>query len=223
MMKKLIIWDFDGVIADTEKLWLKNRQILMKEALGIDWDWETVNHYLRGTGDKTKRDVLNSLGIETNDDFWDKSIEMDMETMRTKGFELTDGIEDIFKMKNIKQCIATGGVKSKTMHKIEIAGIRKYFPDNHVFTVDMVEHGKPEPDLFLLAAREMGEKPEDCVVIEDSIAGLTAALKAGCLPIAFLAGDLIDNNIHQQKVEKLGIKYITHNMMEVKKLIQQLF
>ena len=87
-MKKLIIWDFDGVIADTEKLWLKNRQILMKEALGIDWDWETVNHYLRGTGDKTKRDVLNSLGIETNDDFWDKSIEMDMETMRTKGFEL---------------------------------------------------------------------------------------------------------------------------------------
>ena len=49
-MKKLIIWDFDGVIADTEKLWLKNRQILMKEALGIDWDWETVNHYLRGTG-----------------------------------------------------------------------------------------------------------------------------------------------------------------------------
>lgn len=222
-MKKLIIWDFDGVIADTEKLWLKNRQILMKEALGIDWDWETVNHYLRGTGDKTKRDVLNSLGIETNDDFWDKSIEMDMETMRTKGFELTDGIEDIFKMKNIKQCIATGGVKSKTMHKIEIAGIRKYFPDNHVFTVDMVEHGKPEPDLFLLAAREMGEKPEDCVVIEDSIAGLTAALKAGCLPIAFLAGDLSGNNNHLIKVKNLGVPYITHNMEEVKKIIETLF
>ncbi len=222
-MKKLIIWDFDGVIADTEKLWLKNRQILMKEALGIDWDWETVNHYLRGTGDKTKRDVLNSLGIETNDDFWDKSIEMDMETMRTKGFELTDGIEDIFKMKNIKQCIATGGVKSKTMHKIEIAGIRKYFPDNHVFTVDMVEHGKPEPDLFLLAAKEMGEKPEDCVVIEDSIAGLTAALKAGCLPIAFLAGDLSGNNNHLIKVKNLGVPYITHNMEEVKKIIETLF
>ena len=222
-MKKLIIWDFDGVIADTEKLWLKNRQILMKEALGIDWDWETVNHYLRGTGDKTKRDVLNSLGIETNDDFWDKSIEMDMETMRTKGFELTDGIEDIFKMKNIKQCIATGGVKSKTMHKIEIAGIRKYFPENHVFTVDMVEHGKPEPDLFLLAAKEMGEKPEDCVVIEDSIAGLTAALKAGCLPIAFLAGDLSGNNNHLIKVKNLGVPYITHNMEEVKKIIETLF
>ena len=97
-MKKLIIWDFDGVIADTEKIWLKNRQILMKEALGIDWDWETVNHYLRGTGDKTKRNVLDSLGIITDDDFWDKSIEMDEDVMRNKGFALTDGIEEIFKM-----------------------------------------------------------------------------------------------------------------------------
>lgn len=222
-MKKLIIWDFDGVIADTEKLWLKNRQILMKEALGIDWDWETVNHYLRGTGDKTKRDVLDSLGIATDDAFWDKSIEMDVEVMNTKGFELTDGIEEIFKKKNIKQCIATGGVKSKTALKIDIAGIRKYFPDNHVFTVDMVEHGKPEPDLFLLAAREMGEKPEDCVVVEDSIAGLTAAIKAGCLPIAFLAGDLSGNNNHLIKVKNLGVPYITHNMEEVKKIIETLF
>ena len=37
-MKKLIIWDFDGVIADTEKLWLKNRQALLKEYMGVDWD-----------------------------------------------------------------------------------------------------------------------------------------------------------------------------------------
>ena len=222
-MKKLIIWDFDGVIADTEKLWLKNRQILMKEALGIDWDWETINHYLRGTGDKTKRDVLDNLGIATDDAFWDKSIEMDVEVMNTKGFELTDGIEEIFKIKNIKQCIATGGVKSKTALKIDIAGIRKYFPENHVFTVDMVEHGKPEPDLFLLAAEKMGEKPEDCVVIEDSIAGLTAALKAGCLPIAFLAGDLSGNNKHMEKVKSLGVQYITHNMQEVKKIMETLF
>ena len=37
MKKKLIIWDFDGVIADTEKLWLTNRQKLLKETMGIDW------------------------------------------------------------------------------------------------------------------------------------------------------------------------------------------
>ena len=127
MVKKLIIWDFDGVIADTEKLWLKNRQILMKKLLNVDWDWQTVNHYLRGTGDKTKRDVLDNLGIVTNDDFWNKSIEMDIYTMNTQGFELTPDIEQIFKLP-IKQCIATGGVKDKTALKIKITGISSYFP-----------------------------------------------------------------------------------------------
>ena len=130
MVKKLIIWDFDGVIADTEKLWLKNRQILMKKLLNVDWDWQTVNHYLRGTGDKTKRDVLDNLGIVTNDDFWNKSIEMDIYTMNTQGFELTPDIEQIFKLP-IKQCIATGGVKDKTALKIKITGILSYFPENN--------------------------------------------------------------------------------------------
>ena len=126
MKKKLIIWDFDGVIADTEKLWLKNRQILMKEALGIDWDWQRM--------------VLDNLGLTTDDDFWNKSIEMDINTMHSEGFELTDGIEDIFKLP-IKQCIATGGVKDKTAEKIKITGIKNYFPDDKVFTIDMVKNG----------------------------------------------------------------------------------
>ena len=222
MVKKLIIWDFDGVIADTEKLWLKNRQILMKKLLNVDWDWQTVNHYLRGTGDNTKRDVLDNLGIVTNDDFWNKSIEMDIYTMNTQGFELTPDIEQIFKLP-IKQCIATGGVKDKTALKIKITGISSYFPENKVFTVDMVKNGKPEPDLFILAANSMGEKPQDAVVVEDSIAGLTAAIKAGCLPVAFLAGDLLNDKQHLQKVKDLGVKYIFHNMTDLKNFLLTLF
>ena len=222
MVKKLIIWDFDGVIADTEKLWLKNRQILMKKLLNVDWDWQTVNQYIRRTGDNTKRDVLDNLGIVTNDDFWNKSIEMDIYTMNTQGFELTPDIEQIFKLP-IKQCIATGGVKDKTALKIKITGISSYFPENKVFTVDMVKNGKPEPDLFILAANSMGEKPQDAVVVEDSIAGLTAAIKAGCLPVAFLAGDLLNDKQHLQKVKDLGVKYIFHNMTDLKNFLLTLF
>ena len=176
MKKKLIICDFDGVIADTEKLWLKNRQILMKEALGIDWDWQTINHYLRGTGDKTKRIVLDNLGITTDDDFWDKSIEMDINTMRTEGFELTDGIEDIFKLP-IKQCIATGGVKDKTAEKIKITGIQNYFPADKVFTIDMVKNGKPEPDLFLLAAEKWAKNLKMRLLLKIQLPVLPLPLK----------------------------------------------
>lgn len=222
-MKKLIIWDFDGVIADTEKLWLKNRQIMLKTIFGIDWDWDTTNKYLRGTSDKTKRERLDQLGIHTDDHFWKESLNMDYETMNKEGFILTDGIEEIFKLSSIKQCIATGGVWDKTMQKIKVAGIEKYFPDNRIFTADMVLHGKPEPDLFIYAATSMGEKPEDAVVVEDSIAGLTAAIKAKCLPVAFLAGDLAYDHDYRKKIEDIGIKHIFNNMKDVKKFIEPLF
>jgi beta-phosphoglucomutase-like phosphatase (HAD superfamily) len=147
---------------------------------------------------------------------------MDMETMKKEGIAPTPYIEDIFKMP-ICQCIATGGVREKTLYKIKVTGIGSYFPPERIFTVDMVLHGKPEPDLFLLAAEKCGAKAQDCVVIEDSIAGLTGAIKAGCLPIAFLGGDLQNDQKHENLVRSLGVTDIYHDMRDVKKRIEELF
>ena len=222
MKKKLIIWDFDGVIADTEKLWLKNRQALLKEYIGVDWDWETVEHHLKGMSDITKREVLDSLGIVTDDYFWEKSIEMDRTTMKEIGFTLTDGIEDIFKLP-FKQCIATGGMKEKTAIKIQTVGIRNYFPEEIVFTADMVEKGKPDPDLFLLACKTFNEEPSNAIVIEDSFAGLTAAIRAGCLPICYFDGIINEDDKKIQQMREIGVKYIFNNMKDIKEFILTLF
>ena len=218
MKKKLIIWDFDGVIADTEKLWLTNRQKLLKETMGIDWDWETVEKHLKGMSDLTKREKLDSLGIITDDYFWEKSIEMDNYSMEEIGFILTNGIEQIFKLP-INQCIATGGIKDKTARKIEIVGIRKYFPEENVFTADMVKRGKPDPDLFLMASEKFNENPADCIVVEDSVAGLTAALKAGCLPICYFDGNINEENPYIKQLREMGIKNIFNNMKDIKDFI----
>ena len=215
MKKKLLIWDFDGVIADTEILWLKNRQALLKSYMNIDWDFTTIEKHLKGMSDYTKREKLNNLGVITDDKFWDISYQMDQETMKTVGFELTSGVEDIFKL-NIKQCIATGGLAPKTKQKIEIVSIGNYFPPEHIFTADMVTKGKPEPDLFLLAAQKMGESATDSVVIEDSVAGLTAAIRAGATPVAFTKD-------HINEIKELGVEYIFDNMSDIKNLILELF
>ena len=84
---KLIIWDFDGVIADTEHLWVKNRQKMLNEKFNLDWDFATANKYLGGMSDKTKRLNLDKLGIKTDDKFWEDALAADYETMR-KGFVL---------------------------------------------------------------------------------------------------------------------------------------
>lgn len=218
-MKKLVIWDFDGVIADSEKIWVKNRQISVNNKFNLNWDFETTNKYLGGISDKTKRQVLDNMGYVTDDEFWQEQSKMDIDTMYRDGLDIIPGVEDIIK-KIKKQCIATGGIKKKTLIKLEVIGFwQKYFDDHNLFTADMVAKGKPEPDLFIFAAKQMDEKPGDCIVIEDSIAGITAAQRAGMDVIAFLGSDMYCNNTYIERVKETGIKNICFNMKEVEKLL----
>lgn len=215
MNKKLIIWDFDGVIADTEKLWLQNRMELINEKYGVNWDFKTTISFLAGMSDKTKKEILQKLGINTDEDFWNEVLIRDFQKM-IKGFVLTPEIEDIFKLREFEQCIATGGTTSKTEKKIEMAGIKKYFPPEKVFTADMVAYGKPDPDLFLLAAEVMGFKREDCIVVEDSLAGMNAGIRAGMNVIAFLGSDLYSGIHIEKEIRNLGVSEIFYNMKDVK-------
>lgn len=221
MNKKLIIWDFDGVIADTEKMWLQNRMIQLNEKFALNWDLEKTSQILGGMSDKTKRLELQKLGIYTDDVFWKEAADIDFKVL-SKGFALTPGIEDIFKISKFEQCIATGGIKSKTEQKINLVGIEKYFPMNKVFTADMVKYGKPEPDLFLLAAKTMGFNIKNCIVVEDSIAGLTAALRAKITPIAFIGSDLYDKKNYKSKIKDMGVNFVFDNMDDVKNAILSL-
>lgn len=218
-MKKLIIWDFDGVIADTENLWVASRRVLLNQTFGLNWDYDTAYKHLGGRSDKDKKIALQKLGLDIPDEFWDNSVR-DVLKKLAEGIFITPGIEDIFKMTNINQCIATGGTVNSTAFKLKHAGIEKYFPPEKVFTVDLVRYGKPEPDLFLLAAETMGYAPQECLVIEDSTAGLTAALRAKMTPAAFVK---YDTPAYIEEIKKLGIDHIFDDMNEVKKFILQCF
>ena len=216
---KLLIWDFDGVIADSEKVWLKNRQLYFKDRLGLDLSFDEINSYFGGTSDSTKKIILQKMGYETDDKFWADVLDIDLKSMDTEGLDLFDGVLDILKNKNFKQCIATGGIRSKTIHKIDVIGIRGLIPDEHIFTVDCVKRGKPEPDLFLYAADKMGEKPQDCLVIEDSIAGMTAAIRAKMSVVAFLGSEIYQHQTYIDKVKALGIQNIFYSMDELKQFL----
>lgn len=217
-MKKLIIWDFDGVIADTEKLWLETRLELLNRDFGLGWSFNTINKYCGGMSDKTKRENLDKLGIVTDDNFWNEALEKDIKKIN-HGLKPVYGIVKILKNKSLLQCVATGGLLNKTMLKIRSAKIEKYIPIEHLFTADMVKKGKPEPDLFLLAAKKMGVSPKNCVVIEDSLAGMTAGLRAGMTVVAFLGCEMNNNDEYVKKVKKLGIKNIFFKMRDVESFL----
>jgi len=77
--------------------------------------------------------------------------------------------------------VATSSARATADRLLQAAGVRQWF--EIVVGGDEVTHGKPEPDLFLLAAERLGVTPSDCVVLEDSSAGIRAAHRAGMTPI----------------------------------------
>ncbi len=211
MKRKLIIWDFDGVISDTEHLWIKVWQDLLNERFHLGWDFEKANSVVGGIAPKTKIVRLKDLGIEIDEGFLKEVKKRDSEII-DNGLELVDGVEDVFKLTQFEHCIATGGNMDKTEHKIRALHLEKYFPSNHVFSAEQISRGKPEPDLFLFAAQSMGFTPVDTIVIEDSLAGLTAGLRAGMTTIAFVGCAMNNHPDYIEKIKQLGIKYIFFDM-----------
>jgi beta-phosphoglucomutase-like phosphatase (HAD superfamily) len=69
-----------------------------------------------------------------------------------------------------------------------------------IFSASMVENGKPAPDLFLHAARQMGFDPSNCIVIEDSPAGIEAAKRAGMTVFAFTGGSHADRPEYREQI-----------------------
>lgn len=83
-------------------------------------------------------------------------------------------------------CVASSGTHERIRHSLGLAGLLARF-DGRIFSASDVEHGKPAPDLFLLAAGQMGVPPERCVVVEDSPLGIEGANRAGMASIGFAA------------------------------------
>ena len=137
-----------------------------------------------------------------------------------KGYPLTDGVREILTLPNLKHCIATNGTLAQTLEKIKLCGLTNIFNEKNIFTIDMVGSGKGSPDIFLLALQKMKEQPENAIVIDNSYTAMKGAIKAGCLPISFLSREHYENSDWKNRLQKLGVKYIFHDMNDVKKLIE---
>ncbi len=137
-----------------------------------------------------------------------------------KGYPLTDGVREILTMPDLKHCIATSGTLTQTLEKIKLCGLTDIFNEKNIFTIDMAGVGKSSPDIFLLALQKMKEQPENAIVIDNSYTAMKGAIKAGCLPISFLSCERYENSDWIKRLKNIGVKYIFHDMNDVKKLIE---
>ena len=222
-MKKLLIWDFDGVIADSEKLWVRAWDEVLKSEKKISLSENDKMNLLVGVADKTRRDRLQNLipNLILDDEFMNKISEREF-YLGTNFMTAIDGVENVMNNNLFEHCIATGGTREQHNWKMtQFKCIEKYMSVDDYFTVDMVEHGKPEPDLFLTAAKTKGYKPSDCIVIGDSINDFIAAAKAGMSCIAFIGATGNNTPEYAEKCKQYGVYAVCNTMTQVNDVLNK--
>ena len=106
------------------------------------------------------------------------------EQIRTNPLRVMDGVRDIldfFAERKIKMAVASSSSRDMIQSNLQRAGLTNYF--EAVVSGAELKHGKPAPDVFLVAAEQIGYAPEDCYVFEDGMNGIRAAYAAGCTAI----------------------------------------
>lgn len=224
-MKKLIIWDFDGVIADSEKLWVSVWLETLEKEKNITLTDEEKLSLLIGIADREKKINLERYfpNLVLDEDFMQK-IDTGEIYKGTHFMQPIDGVEEVMSDNRFAHCIATGATKEQHSWKMtQFKWIEKYMSPDDYFTVDMVKCGKPAPDLFLLAAESKQYKPEECLVIGDSLNDFNAANAAGMKSIAFVGAEGNDTPEYRKKCQATGVLGICSTMQEVKQLLNGIY
>lgn len=222
-MQKLIIWDFDGVIADSEKLWIQVWRETLQTERGFSLTPEQEFELLVGVADRSKRRRLQEHfpDLDLDDDFMQKIADGYI-YMGTHFMQAIPGVESVMADSRFSHCIATGATREQHTWKMtRFKWIEQYIPPQDWFTVDMVAHGKPAPDIFLLAADKKGFAPENCLVIGDSLNDFAAASAAQIKSVAFVGAT--GNNTPQYRDQCLsaGVMAVCATMPEVQQILNQ--
>lgn len=182
-----VIFDLDGLLADTEIISLKVYQELLAD-FGIPFTEETYSREYSGHREEENvQRFLATYDLPWNfDQTLEKVYELEARIL-AKGVNLKKGAKNLLaflQREGIPIALATSSVESRARMILDSNGILSLF-DHLVFAKD-VKRSKPYPDIFLKACSDLNVLPENCLVLEDSEAGIEAASRAGipviCIP-----------------------------------------
>jgi HAD superfamily hydrolase (TIGR01509 family) len=115
------------------------------------------------------------------------------------------------------KCVASSSPIDRVRTSLESTGLLRFF-DPYLFSASDVPHGKPAPDLFLYVAAKMRVQPADCIVVEDSPAGVSAAHAAGMAPIGFIGGSHTNPSLGAQLIAA-GARAVVADMRALKSTV----
>jgi HAD superfamily hydrolase (TIGR01509 family) len=193
----MIIFDCDGVLVDSEAVYITTELAHLADA-GVHYDRTPYMRRFMGLTPARWRaelaaDVRASTGTALPADFF-TTLDRAIRHALRDGLRALPGVRDVVAGLGLPRCVASSTPRSQLAWKLRHTGLDDLF-EPHVYSAELVERGKPAPDLFLYAAAAMGVEPSACVVVEDSPNGVRAGVAAGMRVVGFAgAGHCVDGH-----------------------------
>lgn len=219
MRPSLIIFDCDGVLVDSEPIASRVlAECLLSE--GLSWSVHDVDRRFRG---RSLGDCLYAIESELGRPLSGNFLgDLNQKTYRAFETDLRP-VEGAFHALStvtragIPVCVASSGTLEKMRLTLGLTGLLSYF-EGALFSASEVQRGKPAPDLFLHAAKQMACPIEEACVIEDSLPGVTGALTAGARALGYVEKTAPDSLKQTQEMTRLGAVTF-HEMRELPALL----
>ncbi|MGR6429910.1 HAD family hydrolase [Rhizobium sp. PAMB 3174] len=199
---ELIIFDCDGVLVDSEPISVDVLVDAIRKAGGTISNEEAFDLFLGRSLSSVVETLKTQFEIVAGPAFLDRMRVALYERFREE-LEPVDGIKAALAALGTRHCVASSSQPERIRLSLTVTGLIDFFEPN-IFSASMVRNGKPAPDLFFYAAERMQADPKDCIVIEDSPAGIQAAKAAGMRVFAFIGATHGQRQSYRQQIEELA-------------------
>ena len=212
----MVIFDCNGVLVDSEPI---AAAVAAREfaRVGIALTPEVVaNHFFGRRPADMFATIEAAVRRKLPPDFASTVAAKTLKSLRTE-LRATAHVSHALSWLRGPKCVASSSPLERVRVSLDLTGLTRFFERN-LFSASDVPNGKPAPDLFLRVASRMKVAPQDCVVVEDSPAGVLAATAAGMVPIGFVGGSHADAGLGQQLLAA-GARTIVADMRQLKSTI----
>jgi HAD superfamily hydrolase (TIGR01509 family) len=212
----LVIFDCDGVLVDSEVISCRaHAATLARHGYAITAD-QVLDRFLGVSDREARLSIETELGRRLPDDF-EAQVKQATLQFYAGNLQAIAYVGDAIAAIDLPKCVASSGTPEKIQHGLTCAGLYDRLAP-HIFSATQVERGKPAPDLFLFAAERMQVSPERCLVIEDSVPGVTGARAAGMTVLGFHGGSHCRPG-HADMLRAAGAALIFDDMRQLPGLI----
>lgn len=217
LANKLIIFDCDGVLVDSEAIACKVEADFLTE-LGYEITAEgLIEKFLGKPKDEISAIVFSDHNVTLPANYPQLLHQRVMRKLVSE-VSMTDGIGDILESIPNK-CVASGAPLDRIDVNLSRSGLKPFFANKSIYTTDFVLNPKPAPDIHFYILEKEGFKASDAVVVEDSVTGIRSAVNAGINVIGYMGGSHCEISGYDRILREAGANMIAGNASELKNIL----